>query len=64
MSTLTHLGFTNNGLVTALICYKEKCSIANCSKIHLDVYYVFKRVSFGSKECTKDLKVECDIFWA
>ena len=46
MSTLTHLVFTNNGLVTALFCYKEKGIIADRSKIHLDVYYVFKRVCF------------------
>ena len=28
----------------------------------MGIKYVFKRVSFGSKECTKELKLECAYF--
>ena len=28
----------------------------------LDIEYVLKRVSFGSKDCTKELKLECAYF--
>ena len=28
------------------------------------VEYVLKGVSFGSKDCTKELKLECKFFWA
>ena len=34
--------------------------VTNCS----EVKYVLKRVSFGSKECTTELKLEQHIFWA
>ena len=27
-----------------------------------DTKYVLKRVSFGSKDCTKELKLECEYF--
>ena len=32
--------------------------VTSCS----EVKYVLKRVSFGSKECTKELKLECAYF--
>ena len=34
--------------------------VTSCS----EVKYVLKRVSFGSKECTKELKLKCAYFWA
>ena len=34
--------------------------VTSCSKIK----YVLKRVSFRSKECIKELKLECVYFWA
>ena len=32
--------------------------VTSCS----EVKYVLKRVSLGSKDCTKDLKLECEYF--
>ena len=29
---------------------------------HSNIKYVLKRVSFGSKDCTKELKLECPYF--
>ena len=34
--------------------------VTSCSKVK----YVLKRVSFGSKDCTKELKLECAYSWA
>ena len=34
--------------------------VTSCS----EVKYVHKRVSFGSKDCTKELKLECAFSWA
>ena len=34
--------------------------VTSCS----EVKYVLKRVPFGSKDCTKELKLECAYFWA
>ena len=31
---------------------------------YCSIEYVLKRVSFGSKECTEELKLECAYFWA
>ena len=33
--------------------------VTSCSKVK----YILKRVSFGSKDCTKELKVECAYVW-
>ena len=35
--------------------HRHKVPIASCS----EVKYVLKKLSFGSKECTKELKLEC-----
>ena len=34
---------------------RHKVPITSCS----EVKYVLKKLSFGSKECTKELKLEC-----
>ena len=33
--------------------------IMKCGVLSKECEYVLKRVSFGSKECTKELKLEC-----
>ena len=35
--------------------HRHKVQITSCS----EVKYVLKKLSFGSKECTKELKLEC-----
>ena len=35
--------------------YRHKVPITSCN----EVKYVLKKLSFGSKECTKELKLEC-----
>ena len=37
---------------------RHRVPVTNCS----EVKYVLKRVSFGSKDCTKELKLECAYF--
>ena len=39
---------------------RHTVQVTSCS----EVKYVFKRVSFGSKDCTKELKLECAYFLA
>ena len=34
--------------------------VTSCS----EVKYVLKRISFGGKDCIKELKLECDVSWA
>ena len=49
-------------------CQYCQCSRYNSAKTtltgtyHVVVKYVLKRVSFGSKDCTKELKLECAYF--
>ena len=37
-------------------------STAHKTKIPTNKEYFLKRVSFGSKDCTKELKLECEYF--
>ena len=39
-------------------CRRHTVPVTSCS----EVKYVLKRVSFGSKDCTKELKLECAYF--
>ena len=49
-----------------LFCYERHFMMSLSDDKQVDIFdafkYVLKRVSFGSKDCTKELKLECAYF--